>query len=179
MRLAASFLDSGNFVEAITTLKPLAGSKANDAGREAMVLLGRAYLGAGQQEEARSAFRSVETDLPPQGPDDHALAAVRALDELDRQSSPTSVALDENEHLKRAAIYHFNRDFDGARTHYLAVTRTVPNSGNLAQVIYQLGRTYYQERRFTESLEFFNRVSKDFPSSPSVRDALSFMASAL
>jgi soluble lytic murein transglycosylase len=178
-RLAASFLDSGSFAEAIAALKPLAGSKYNDAGREAMVLLGKAYLGAGQPDEARAAFRSVESDLPAQGPDDHALAAVRALDELDKQSSSTPFALDENEHLRRAAIYHFNRDFEGARTHYLAVTRTFPNSGNVAQAVYQLGRTYYQERRFTESLEFFNRISKDFPSSPSVRDALAFKASAL
>jgi soluble lytic murein transglycosylase len=192
MRLGESYFESQDFPPAITALKearlfpsgpatspsPLTGAlTGNDSRtREALILLGQAYAHNRQTAEARQIFERLCGDLPnPAMPDDHALAAARGLDALDGKSAQ----LDEATHLKRAAIYQFNRDFTGAREHYKALVKDFPQSTNVPQSIYQTGRGYVQEERFEEALPWFARLQKDFADSTLAADALNQEASAL
>src|SRR5437763_6090273 len=125
-RLGESFFESKDYESAISALRPRASSNGNASAREALALIGQAYLRSGQRDAAREAFNSLVTQLPnPSQPDDFALAGVRGLDLLDSGSedalSKGAPQLSEGEHLRRASIYNFNRDFAGARRHYQAI----------------------------------------------------------
>src|SRR3954471_7643912 len=83
-RLGESFFESKDYESAISTLRPRASSSGNASAREALTLIGQAYLQSGQRDAAREAFNSLVTQLPnPSQPDDFALAGVRGLDLLD------------------------------------------------------------------------------------------------
>ena len=71
--------------------------------------------------------------------------------------------LSDAEHMLRASIYQFNRDFDGARLHYLAVIDKDPRSGTVPNALYQIGRGFYLQQRYEEALKYFQRVVDQFP----------------
>ncbi|MGA9995188.1 MAG: transglycosylase SLT domain-containing protein [Pyrinomonadaceae bacterium] len=182
-RLARSYFESGDYPNAISTLRPRASATGTQAARESLALIGQAYLRSNQQAAAREVFNSLATQLPDASrPDDYALAAVRALDVLDSGSEETArqraPQLQESEHLRRALIYNFNRDFAGARRHYLAIIERYEKSANVPDALYQVGRAFYLELNFDEAIKYFQRVSDQFPESPGARDALSFLAAS-
>lgn len=183
-RLAESFFESGDYNSAVQLLRPRANDSNNQAtAREALSLIGQAYLKSNQKDAAREIFNTLSTKMPDDSqPDDYALMAVRGLDILDSGSAEAAAAnapqLSENEHLRRALIYNFNRDFDAARRHYLAIIERYPQSANLSQALYQTGRTFYQQTRFDEAISYFQRVAQQFPESTSARDALGQMAAS-
>jgi soluble lytic murein transglycosylase len=183
-RLAESFFESGDYKAAVQLLRPRANNEANSpTAREALSLIGQAYLRSEQKDAARDVFNTLITKMPDATrPDDYALAAVRGLDVLDSGSAEAAQSaapqLSESEHLRRALIYNFNRDFAAARRHYLAIVERYPQSANLTDALYQTGRTFYQEARFDEAVNYFQRVAQQFPDSGSARDALNQMAAA-
>jgi soluble lytic murein transglycosylase len=182
-RLGESFFESKDYESAILTLRPRASSNGNASAREALTLIGQAYLRSGQRDAAREAFNSLVTQLPnPSQPDDFALAGVRGLDLLDSGSeealSKGASQLAEGEHLRRAGIYNFNRDFAGARRHYQAIVERYGGSTSVPEAIYMIGRGFYQEGNYTEALNYFQRVTTKFPDSSQARDALGFTATA-
>lgn len=182
-RLGESFLESGDYASAIATLSPRAAARGTATSREAMALVGQAKLRSGQTQAARETFNSLITQLPdPARPDDYALAAVRGLDELDSGSPEAAQKqapqLAETEHLRRAGIYNFNRDFSGARRHYLALVERYAQSANVADALYQIARGFYQERKFDEAVNYYQRVINEHPQTGSARDALSLIASS-
>ena len=182
-RLARSYFESGDYTNAISTLRPRASATGTQAARENLELIGQAYLRSNNQGAAREVFNSLYTQLPdPARPDDYALAAVRALDVLDSGSEEAArehaPQLQESEHLRRAAIYNFNRDFAGARRHYQAIIERFDKSANVPDALYQVGRTFYLELNFDEATKYFQRVSDQFPENPAARDALSFLAAS-
>ena len=183
-RLGESFFESGDYAAAIQTLKPRSSASGNASAREALALIGQAYLRSRQKEAAREAFSSLVSKLPnPSQPDDFALAGVRGLDTLDAgseagaQSSAPQLPLEE--HLRRAQVYYFNRDFAGSRLHYLAIVERYGQSASVPEALFLTGRGFSQEGNFQEALKYFERVVKEFPSSAQARDALNFSASAL
>ncbi|HEX8175190.1 MAG TPA: transglycosylase SLT domain-containing protein [Pyrinomonadaceae bacterium] len=179
-RLAESFFESGDYNSAIQLLRPRASDASNRAtAREALSLIGQAYLKSRQQDAARELFNKLVAEMPDASrPDDYALAAVRGLDSLDGGTEAAAPQLSESEHLRRALIYNFNRDFSAARRHYLAIAERYPQSAGLSDVLYQTGRAFYQESRFDEAIGYFQRVSQQFPDSAGARDALAQMAAA-
>jgi soluble lytic murein transglycosylase len=182
-RLGESFFESGDYASAIQTLRPHSDAKGSAAKREALALVGQAYLRAGQQAAARDTFNSLVSQTPDASrPDDYALAGVRGLDLLDSKSPEAAQTqapqLSESEHQRRAAIYTFNRDFAGARLHYLAIVERYPNSANVPEALFQTGRGYAQDVQFDEAINYFQRIVKEFPESAMARDALSSLASA-
>src|SRR2546421_3667261 len=86
-RLAESFFESKDYASAIQTFRPRADARGNSSAREALALIGQAYLQSGQKDSAREAFNQLVTQLPNASqPDDFALAGVRGLDLLDSGS---------------------------------------------------------------------------------------------
>jgi soluble lytic murein transglycosylase-like protein/TolA-binding protein len=191
-RLAQSFFESGDDASVIAALRPRSSANGGASARAALALLGQSLLRSGQQAAAREAFTSLVTQLPdPRMPDDYALAGARGLDQLDNgshaqtatpatpQTAPqTAPQLPEHEHLRRALIYSFNRDFAAARLHYAAIVEHYPQSASVPDALYQTGRTFSQEGRFDEAITSFKRVLDQYSESQSARDALSYMASA-
>jgi soluble lytic murein transglycosylase len=183
-RLAESLFESGDYNAAIQLLRPRAGNASSQpTAREALSLIGQAYLGSGQKDAAREVFNTLVTKMPDASrPDDYALTAIRGLDVLDSVSAEAALAaapqLSETEHLRRALIYNFNRDFSAARRHYLAIVERYPQSANLPDALYQTGRTFYQQASFDEAINYFQRVAQQFPDSSGARDSLGQMAAA-
>jgi len=175
LRLSESFFESGDFAAAASSAKPLTLSKNVAMAREGAVLIGFAYLRAAKTTEARDVFTKLLMQMPDASrPDDFALKAVRQLDVLDNKS-PT---LSEAEHLLRASVYQFNRDFAGARVHYQAVIDRFPQSTTLANAIFQIARGLYNEAKYDEAVKLFQKVFDSYPQSSSARDAVGFLGSS-
>jgi soluble lytic murein transglycosylase len=182
-RLGESFFESGDYASAISALRPQSDAKGSSSAREALALVGQAYLQSKQEQPAREIFNNLITQTPDSArPDDYALAGVRGLDTLDAGSleaaQKQAPQLSEAEHLRRAAIYTFNRDFPGARLHYLAIVERYPQSANVPDALFQTARGYAQDVQFDEAIDYFQRIVKQFPENPMAREALSSLASA-
>ena len=188
-RTARSWFESGNYDKAAAAFRTLAArpgkppAKTDEpVARENKLLLGRSLLLLGNAAEARTVFLGLIGDLANTAqPDDLALAAAKALDamDLDPAASQSSVPrLSDYEHLRRASIYQFNRDFDDARKHYAAIIRDHPTSGIVPDAIFQTGRGYVQDGNFSEAVKWFERTIEQFPDHPVSRDALAQAASA-
>ncbi|MEA2204280.1 MAG: soluble lytic murein transglycosylase [Blastocatellia bacterium] len=182
-RLAQSFFESGDYPQAIVALGPISAPKLSASSRAAMLLLGEAYLRSGQTPAARATFDTLISQASdPSRPDDNALAAARHLDELDNQKSGgnenAAPALPEGEHLRRAAIYQFNRDFDAAQRHYRRLVADYPQSTSIPDSMYQIGRGMFQQAKYEAAISYLRQVQEKFPNSPSARDALGLIAGA-
>ncbi len=175
MRLAESLLESADYPAVISVLASLSNSSNKVTARAAQALTAETFLKADQKHEARQLFTRILMQMPDASrPDDYALAAVRNLDGLDATEASSKLA--EAEHLLRASVYQFNRDFEAARRHYAAVVEGFPQSGSVANALYQIGRGFYLQRQYDEALDYFQHVLTRFPDSMSARDALTFSA---
>ncbi|HYN24519.1 MAG TPA: transglycosylase SLT domain-containing protein, partial [Pyrinomonadaceae bacterium] len=179
MRLGQSFYESKDYSAAVAALRSLGESKNRSLAREALTLIAQSLSAAGKRQEAREPFSRLVTQMPDASrPDDFALAGVRGLDALEGEGADQGgvAQLPEAEHLLRASVYQFNRDFDAARRHYLALVERYPQSPTVANALYQTGRGFYLQLKYGEALKYFQRVLEQFPDSMSASDALSFTA---
>jgi len=175
LRLSESFFESGDFLSAANSARPLTLSKNVNLAREGAALMGLAYARAGKTAEARDVFTKLVMQMPDASrPDDFALEAVRQLDAFDN-NSPT---LSEADHLLRASVYQFNRDFAGARLHYQAVIDRFPQSTTVPNAMFQIARGLYNETKYDDAARLFQKVFDSYPQSISARDALGFMGSS-
>jgi soluble lytic murein transglycosylase-like protein/TolA-binding protein len=181
LRLTESFLESGDFAAAANSAKPLTQSKNINSAREGAALMGLAYLRAGKTTEGRDVFAKLVMQMPDASrPDDYALEAVRQLDALEKNSALSS----EAEHLLRASVYQFNRDFAGARVHYQAVIDRFPQSTTVPNARFQIARGLYNEGKYEETVTQLQMVVRElngssFPVPPSTteRDTWAQLAS--
>ncbi|HEX8370828.1 MAG TPA: transglycosylase SLT domain-containing protein [Pyrinomonadaceae bacterium] len=155
---------------------------SGEPSRENLVLIGQSYLQSGKAAEGREIFTKLITNLPnPAQPDDYALIAAKTLDEMDSEKGSfgkTAPRLADLEHFRRAKIYQFNRDFADARLHFTAIVERFPQSPNLPEALYQIGRGYASDNNFNEAIKWFERVSAEFPEDAFARDGLSQAANA-
>jgi soluble lytic murein transglycosylase-like protein len=179
LRLTESFFESGDFAAAVNSAKPLAQSKNTNRSREGAALMGLAYARAGKMTEARDVFTKLVMQMPDASrPDDYALQAVRQLDAIEKNAPPNS----EADHLLRASVYQFNRDFAGARVHYQAVVDRFPQSTTVPNALYQIARGLYNEAKYDDALaqleKALQKIQTPFPTpSPTERDILGLLAS--
>ena len=111
--------------------------------------------------------------------DDGSLTAVRQLDRAGRSAQGKLEQLAPMEHLRRASIYLNNRAFAEAREHWQALIDRYPDDPNIPAALYGIGRSYFQARRYAESLPVFERLARDYPQTREGRDGLSNAAAAL
>ncbi|HEV2837492.1 MAG TPA: transglycosylase SLT domain-containing protein [Pyrinomonadaceae bacterium] len=174
LRLSESFFESSDFEAAANSAKLLASAKNVSIAREAAALMGSAFVRAGKPAEAREVFTKLVMQMPDASrPDDFALSAVRGLDALDK-----SATLSEQDHRLRASVYQFNRDFAGARAHYQALVESYPQSGTLANAIFQLGRGYYLEYKYDDAIKAFQKVIDTYPQAQVTREAVGYLGSS-
>ncbi|MDW8238068.1 MAG: tetratricopeptide repeat protein [Acidobacteriota bacterium] len=155
-RLADSFLASKDYAKALAIYNELAKGQGPQA-RKAQLRIGQTEFEAGRLAAARVALNAL---LSSRTRDDYALAAVRLLDELDSRANATP---DVTTRLRRARIYQFNRDYDQARRHFLAIVNEAPTHPSVPEVLYEIGRGYYQQELFEQAIEWYERVYKQFP----------------
>ena len=173
LRLVESFIESRDFNAAANSAKPLALSKNTGVARKGAALMGVAHLRAGKTAEARDVFTRLVMQMPDASrPDDYALEAVRQLDQLDK-----GAPLAEAEHLLRASVYQFNRDFAGARVHYQAVVDRFPQSTTVPNAVFQIARGFYQQAKYDDAVKLFQKVFDSYPQSTTAREALGFAGS--
>jgi len=176
LRLAESFFESSDYQAAADAARLLISARNNSLAREATALMATSYARAGKSVEAQDAFRKLVMQMPDASrPDDYALAAVRELDAAEANAPPK---LTEADHLLRASVYQFNRDFARARTHYQFVIDNFPQSGTVPNAMYQLGRGFYQEGKYDDAARVFQKVFDLYPENAAARDALSYLASS-
>lgn len=199
-RLVESWFESGNYelvIENIGAAKINSTSGTNEknqtnpvsenqrsAERELQTLLGQAYLRSGKKTEAREVFNKIITTSPiPLQPDDFSLLAARGLDEIDSEKpadfGKIAPPIAESEHLKRAFIYQFNRDFADSRLHYAMLVERYNAASSIPEVLIQFGRSYILENRPAEALPYYDQVTARFPEHAAARDALNFKGAAL
>ena len=176
LRLSESFFESGDFAAAASSARPLTQSKNVSVAREGAALMGQAYVRGGKTTEARDVFTKLLMQMPDASrPDDFALEAVRQLDAFDNNSP----SLAEAEHLLRASVYQFNRDFASARVHYQAVIDRFPDSGAVFNARFQIARGLYNEGKYEEAIPLLQQLmGTAFDASPSApgRDAVALLA---
>ena len=185
-RLARNSFECENYGETIRRLTggspqiSVSRSAASDAfRRENLALLGDAYLSSGQTERAREIFTNLLNSIfNPAQPDDVAETAANALDRLDGGSTNKTPAITESEHLQRANIYQFNRDFPAARKHFEAIIADPQGSQDGPNAIFQIGRGLAQRLDFVGAIEWYERVQEQHPDSAAAKDALLQAASA-
>jgi soluble lytic murein transglycosylase len=192
-RFTRSHFESGNYPEAIKLIDgrvpvvkvetsvienikdqiPIFGE---NIPREDLVLLAQSYLQNKETGRAREIFRELVDNPPDENqPDDYALAGAKGLDLLDggeENFGKTAPKLDAEEHLKRAEIYQFNRNFSFARLHYEAVVENHTAHEKVPFAMYQTGRGYVQERDEEKAIEWFERLLKVFPEDALAASAL-------
>ena len=110
---------------------------------------------------------------------DAILAAVRRQDREARNAKGMITRLTPEEHLRRASIYHVNRAFEEAREHWQALINYYPDDPRVAEALFGIGRSYFQERHYSEAYDAYNRLARNYSSTKEGREGLSFSAAAL
>ena len=175
LRLSESFFASGDYNATANSARSLTQSKNLPVVREGMTLIALSYLRAGKPAEARDVFTKLLMQMPDASrPDDFALEAVRQLDALDNKTP----SLSEADHLLRASVYQFNRDFAGARYHYQAVVDRFPQSTTVPNALFQIARGLYNDAKYDDAVKLFQRVFDSYPQTTSARDAVGFLGSS-
>ena len=182
-RIIESNFESRNYESVILSLpRGESASGSGSVSRESQLTLARAHLFKGDADAARPLFEGIIASCPnPAQPDDFALHAVRSIDTMEVGSDrfgKVVAKLSDYEHLKRASVYQFNRDFADARLHFLAILNEHPESGLAPDAVYQIGRGYSQMAEYTEAVKWYERVGEQFPGHPVSKDALLQLASA-
>lgn len=111
--------------------------------------------------------------------DDDDLASVRADDRAGRTADGKLAQLSPAEHLRRANLYMTNRAFAEARAHWMALIERYPNDPNVTAALYGMGRSYFQNRQYEESLPWFERLARDYAQTKDGREGLYQLAAAL
>ena len=155
------------------------GSKVSTnetARRDGLVLLGEANLRLGNQDIARHIFTDLlDSVKDPAQPDDAAARSCLSLDLIDGGENTLETRAPDipvTEHLRRARIYQFNRNFAHAKLHYEAIAAAEPADPNAADALFQIGRGFVQQSDLAGALPYFEQVIEQYPGQPAAKDSL-------
>lgn len=115
-----------------------------------------------------------------QSASDASLNAVRTSDRAGRSANgKLANEITSAEHMRRAGVYMANRAFAPAREHWQAVIDNYPSDVNVPGALYGIARSYYQERRYEDARQVYERVARDYPQTKEGREGANFAASSL
>jgi soluble lytic murein transglycosylase-like protein/TolA-binding protein len=117
--------------------------------------------------------------LSPEDQTEDALVLVRRADSEGRPAPNQPPRLTPQEHMRRAAVYHTNRAFEEARTHWRALIERFPTDANVPAAHFGIGRTLFQERRYDEALPVFEQLGERYSNTPAGRDGFYYVAATL
>jgi TolA-binding protein len=154
--------------------RPSSGDVDADLKRSDFLALAESFVVEGKSEAARPRLLALLEAAPnPEQPDDVSQQAAELLDKLDNQA-----ALTVAEHLQRAAIFQYNREFTAARPHYEAAINAEPDGAAASEATFQIGRGFAQSGEYVEAIKWYERVLERYPKSAAAREALLQVASA-
>ncbi|MBC7901716.1 MAG: transglycosylase SLT domain-containing protein [Saprospiraceae bacterium] len=109
-------------------------------------------------------------------------AALRRITEQDSSARDTAgklQTLSAAEHLARAETYSANRLFPQAREHWQKVFDNYPEDAGMPKALFGTARSYMWEREYGKAVEWFNKLTKDFPHTKDGREGLAFKGASL
>jgi soluble lytic murein transglycosylase len=107
----------------------------------------------------------------------HSDAALRRIAEQDNSSRDASgklPTLSAAEHALRADVYSTNRQFTQAREHWQKILDIYPNDAVVPKTLFGVARSYMWEREYEKAVFWFDRLTKDYPSTKDGREGLAF-----
>lgn len=110
---------------------------------------------------------------------DAALRRATGLDASSRDAAGKLQTLSAAEHLSRAETYSANRLFPQAREHWQKVFDNYPNDAGMSKALFGIARSYMWERDYGKAVEWFNKLTKDYPSTKDGREGLAFKGASL
>jgi soluble lytic murein transglycosylase len=138
-----------------------------------------ARIETSQTSSASFVSESESIALSPEEQSEEGLRAVRRLDAAGNAGDGTPQKLAPQEHMRRAAIYHTNRAFDEARSHWRAVIANYSSDSNVPMAHFLIGRSLFQERRYEEALPGFEQLGKAYPETLGGREGFYYVAATL
>ena len=106
---------------------------------------------------------------------DAELRSVIEKDKLSRESGGGRLpTLSATENLTRGTVYFTNRQFPEAREHLQQIINNYPSDAGISSALFMVGRAYMWERKYSEAIPYFDRVSREFPGTKDGREGLAF-----
>lgn len=110
---------------------------------------------------------------------DALLRRVTAQDFASRNASGKLQTMSAAEHLARAETYSANRLFPQAREHWQEVFDNYPGDAGMSKALFGTARSYMWERDYGKAVEWFNKLTKDYPFTKDGREGLAFKGASL
>ncbi len=105
---------------------------------------------------------------------DAALRRAMESDRASRDESGSLPTLTAAEHMARAEAYSANRLFPEAREHWQKVMDNFPEDPGMPKVLFGTARSYMWERKYSEAVNWFDRLTKDHLGTKEGREGLAF-----
>ena len=111
---------------------------------------------------------------------DAALRLVTEKDKTSRDAQGKLLTLAVGEHLSRADVYMANRQFPQAREHWQKILDNYSFDTNaLPKALFGMGRSLMWERQYAKSVEWFDKLLKDYAATKEGREGLAFKGACL
>ncbi|MEJ7847692.1 MAG: transglycosylase SLT domain-containing protein [Pyrinomonadaceae bacterium] len=110
---------------------------------------------------------------------DAALRNATEQDSANRDASGKLPTLYAAVHLARAETYSANRLFPQAREHWQKVFDNYPGDAGMSKALFGTARSYMWERDYGKAVEWFNKLTKDYPFTKDGREGLAFKGASL
>ncbi len=111
---------------------------------------------------------------------DASLRLVTEKDQTSRDAQGKLLTLMVAEHLNRADIYMANRHFPEAREHWQKILDNYSSdTAAMPRALFGMGRSLMWERQYSKSVEWFDKLLKDYAMTKDGREGLAFKGACL
>lgn len=97
-----------------------------------------------------------------------------AKDRSSRDASGKLMTLTASEHIARGNVYLANRHFPESREHFTKIIEEFPQDASLDRALFGMGRSLMWELKCDQSIPWFERANREFPSTKDGRESLAF-----
>lgn len=97
-----------------------------------------------------------------------------AKDRSSRDASGKLLTLTAAEHIARGNVYLANRHFPESREHFSKIIEFYPQDAGMDRALFGMGRSLMWELKCDQSIPWFERANREFPSTKDGRESLAF-----